>query len=238
MNRAQALIAAAAGGLAAAGGAVEPAREPDYYVCSADLEGAFGHIWHAIEVPVDGSPRFHRIQWQSPARAEGVTLAAQRLDWDPAPERLDDRTQITILFATRRPGRGEVRLELRRRPGPHYPEEFAFAGPFSRAARGDGGERRIDAPARWDEIAAWMNGRDALTAAIVRRDGSVVAEDRLDAALLAMPAAAIAAIRPALDEKIADYRARCEEPGAVLITRGGPDSSGSTSRADRWTAGR
>ena len=213
---------AAAISLAGSAQAAQPAAaEPDKFNCSARRQSDFGEIWYTINVPVDGSEAFHRIAWDSPRRAEGVSLTVQWHGSAPPPGRFGDEAWAIIRFAVGRRVRGDVRIELRRTPGPHYPREFAYAGRFLPALRRHRNPSRDEAEtqARWEEINAWMRGRERLAVALVRRNGDVVAEDRLDAATLALSESAIATIRPEIEAMAADYRNRCEaaSPASVVI---------------------
>ncbi|MDQ4088103.1 MAG: hypothetical protein M3177_08885 [Pseudomonadota bacterium] len=190
--------------------------EPTFYMCGASRTGPFGHIWYGMDVPVDGSARFHRITWTTPRRAEGLSLSATWMGPEPVGGLWDDRGWVSVTFSTTRRIRDRVRLEVRRRAGAIYPEQFAYAGPFKRMIR-DGPLSIIHAQGQWDELKVWMSGWEALTFALVRRNGTVMAEDHLDATTLAAVDAAIAAVRPDIEAIAADYRDRCRVPGPIYM---------------------
>jgi hypothetical protein len=194
-----------------------PAPGPTFYVCRAARDGAFGHIWFEMEVPVDGSARFHRINWSIPPRTEGLGISAQWMGEAPVNGQLDDRADVFVRMTTRRRIRGEARIEIRRDSRRHYPSQFAIAGQYQRPSHPDRGFSHVETEGMWGELRDWMRGLDSLTFALVQRDGTVVAEDRLDAATLASAAAAIAAVRPELEAMAADYRHRCAVPAPVIV---------------------
>ena len=216
-----AVIAAATAGARADPGASPgsgPDASPSSYVCRITRSGDFGQVWYQLDVPVDGGAPFHRINWQLLPRGEGLGLSAS---WYGAPTNghLDDRGWVNVSFETKRSIRDRVRLEIRRTPGPHYASEFAYAGPFLRLYRPSAGANfHIEAAARWGELDAWTAGEDALTVALVRADGKVAAEDRLQTATLAGAVAAIVAARPQVEAMAADYRHRCEAAGPIVVT--------------------
>jgi hypothetical protein len=205
---------------AALAAAADP--EPTFYICSVERTTGFGKVWYSIDVPVDERSLFHRISWQIPQRAEGLRL---QVDWAgsaPVSGRLDDRARVGVHFLSKRPFRGDVRIEVRRTPGQHYPSEFAYAGPFRRLYRWPNSPLYyIDADGRWGDLNTWMSGHDALTFALVRRDGDVLAEDSLEASTLAGASAAIAAVQPEVEAMAADYRHKCKVPGPIFVTGAG-----------------
>jgi hypothetical protein len=102
--------------------------------------------------------------------------------------------------------------------GQRYPGEFAYAGPFLRPYHfTDSKLYYVEAQGRWGELNAWMKDRDSLTFALVKRDGAVLAEDRLDAATLADAATAIARIRPEMEAMVVDYRQKCRVPEPIFL---------------------
>jgi hypothetical protein len=198
-----------------------PAPEPDptFYICQVTRRSAFGSIFYTMNVPVDGSAPFHRVQWQIPERPEGLNLWVQ---WDgAAPEggRLDGRAWFNAHFVTSRPVTHDARIEIRRMAGERYAAEFAYAGPYQRLQPwGNHGLHALETQGRWEELNIWMSGRGFLTFALVRRDGSLVAEDRLEAAMVAGAAGEIAAARRDTEAKAADYRHQCEVPQPIVVT--------------------
>ena len=205
--------------LAQAAPSAEPDSGPTFYICQIDRSGEFGKIFYTMEVPVAVSEAFHRIQWHIPShREEGLRLY---VNWDGAPPAngsLDDRSTVFVSFRTTRPIRDKVRIEIRRMPGERYPSEFAYAGPFQKAYRLPNSKLyHVDTEGRWGELNAWMAGREALTFALVKRDGTVIAEDRLEAQTLKAAARAIAVVRPEVGAMAADYRRRCEVPEPIVI---------------------
>jgi hypothetical protein len=213
---------AAMAGVTAAAQAVSPnAPDPDptYFMCHVARTGTFGHIWYVLNVPVDGSAPFHRVNWQIPDRAEGLRLSVQSDGPPPVDGRLNDRAWFHVTFQTSRPVTRDARIEIRRMPGERYVPEFAYAGPYQRLHLGlSRGLHAIETQGRWEELNAWMNGRDFLTFALVRRNGTVVAEDRLDAATISDAAGAIAAARLEVEAMAEDYRRRCEVPEPIVVT--------------------
>lgn len=204
----------AASALVQAPAAPATTDEPDYYVCAVAREGPFGRISYGLEVPVDEPRRFHRIRWQHVTRARGLLVSAQWSGWS-APERFPDAADVLLRFSAARPERGEVRLELRRateaRP--------VWAGSYWHTVRAP----RDAAPdasgeMHWGELRTLMGDGAFLIAALVRRDGLVIGEDRLDAAMLVMPDAAIAAATPDLEAMALSYRSRCARPQTIIVT--------------------
>lgn len=206
--------------LAQAAPSTEPDSGPTFYVCQVDRSGEFGKIFYTMEVPVDGSEPFHRIQWHIPThREEGLQLHVQWNGAPPANGSLDDRSWVFVSFRTTRFIRDKVRIEIRRMPGERYPPEFAYAGPFQKAYRWPNSKLyHVDTQGRWGELNAWMAGRESLTFALVKRDGTVIAEDRLEAQTLTAAARAIAAAGPEVGAMAADYRRRCEVPSPIVIS--------------------
>jgi hypothetical protein len=216
--RAFAGLAAIAATAQAAPPAAAPEPDPTYFTCVVTRTGAAGPVYYSLDVPIDGSARHHHVQWLIPQRAEGLTLSVQ---WDgaaPVEGRLDGRAWFTVHFVTSRPAARDARIEIRRLPGERY-GEFAYAGPYLRLEPyGNEGLHALETQGRWEELNAWMNGRDFLTFALVRRDGRVVAEDRLDAALIAGAAPEIEAARREVEAKAADYRHQCAVPQMIVVT--------------------
>jgi hypothetical protein len=199
-----------------------PAPEPSLYICQITHAGAFGQIWYQLTVSAGGGTPSRHVQWQLEPRAEGLKLT---VGWDGPPTAdggLDDHAWATVYFQTAQRVGGEARIEIRRTPGQRYPGEFAYAGPFLRLYRWeDRPLHYIETQGRWGEIRHWMAGVDTLTFALVRRDGKVVSEDRLDAATIAGATAAIAAARPEAEAMAADYRRQCRPlDGAIVVTGG------------------
>jgi hypothetical protein len=196
-----------------------PEPEPTYYICQVTRTSAFGSVFYTMNVPVDGSAPFHRVQWQIPERAEGLSFSVQ---WDgaaPVDGRLDGRAWFIVHFVTSRPVTRDARIEIRRMAGERYAAEFAYAGPYQRLQPwGNRGLHALETQGRWEELNIWLSGRDFLTFALVRRDGSVVAEDRLAAAMVAGTAGEIAAARRDTEARAADYRHQCDVPQPIVVT--------------------
>ncbi len=194
-------------------------EEPNYYICIVERTGDFGSITYWLEVPVDGSAPFHRINWAIPRREQGLRLWVQQDLGAPVDGQLDDRSWVHIYFDTPKRIRDEVRIEIRRQPGERYPSEFSYAGPYKRPFLWhDRPFYYVETQARWGELRAWMAGRERLTFALVKRDGTVMDQDRLDAATLAGVAEALAAVTPELEAMAADFRTRCQVPEPIVIT--------------------
>jgi hypothetical protein len=137
----------------------------------------------------------------------------------PPDGRFADRAWVSIYLRAAIPARGEARIEIRRQSGERYAGEFAYAGPYRPLYReGQGNIAYVDTQARWGELNVWMSGREAITFALVARDGRVLAEDRLEARTLAGAAEALVAAKPEMDAMVADYRNRCTVPEDIVVT--------------------
>ena len=186
------MAAIAATAEAAPPAAPAPEAEPTYYSCSVTRTGTFGTVWYWLDVPVDGSAPYHHIQWQNPNRAEGLRLLVRSDGPGPVDGRLNRFASFAATFLTSRPVTRDARIEIRRGPGQHNAFGFAYAGPYQRPSPWlDSGLHAVQTEGRWDELNVWMSGRESLIFALVRRDGSVVAEDRLDAATIAAATGAV-----------------------------------------------
>jgi hypothetical protein len=197
----------------------EPSQpEPSYYRCVATKAGAYGQVWYEMDVPVDGSAPFHRLDWQIHPLSEGISLAAQ---WNhpPVNGHLESSVGFEVYFYTIHKVKGNARIEIRRSPGVRYGGEFEYAGPFSRPYREvDGSRYYIETTGHWDELNAWMTGRDAITFALVQTDGAVVAEDRLAGGTITSVTDALLALRPGVEALAKDYRRKCDPAGDVIVT--------------------
>lgn len=211
------LLAAMAG--AAQPPAPPPAPEPNYYICRVQPPTPGGVLAYEMDVPVDGSPVFHRARW-GVSRPSGFYLQVQ---WDgqvpPVAGRLEDRAWFTVNFNLAQRPRGEARIEIRRLTGERYPSEFAYAGPFARVQHLIGTQTYYaSTQGRWGELRAWLEGREGIVFALVHKNGNVIAEERLTAAEVAAGAAAIAAARAEAEAMARDLRRRCAVPEQIVIT--------------------
>ena len=190
-----------------------PDHEPSYYICTVARTGPFGHIYYSMNVPIDGSAPFLTVNWENPRRAEGLRLSVQWYGPPLVDGRFDDSAGFSVQFVTSRPTTRDMRIEIRRARGDRDVPELAYAGPYRRPhPMVNTRFHVIEMQERWEELDAWMRGRDFLTFALVRRNGAVVAEDRLDAATVAAAADAIADVRREAETMASDYRRRCEVP--------------------------
>ena len=115
------------------------------------------------------------------------------------------------------PRRAEARIEIRRRDDRQYREEFTFAGLFQRGTH----MREMSyysSQGRWGDLMAWLAGRDHVTFVLADPRGNILAQQRVDAALLAAGAAAIEAARAEAEAMARDYRTRCEVPEPIVVT--------------------
>jgi len=195
-------------------------QQPDWYDCIVSPRtGAFGTIFYRMDVSVDGTQPFHRVQWQIPKRKQGLELSVQ---WDgegPFKREFDDRSTVRVYFWTLQGIRDEVRIEIRRADGKRYPGEFAFAGNFQKQFKWPDKPTRyyVEGEGRWGEMKAWMNGQPSLIFALVKKDGTVVAQDQLSAETLAGASVALADILPDAQAIAADYLNRCSVPEPIII---------------------
>lgn len=206
----------------ASGQTPPPDAEPEFRSCSVSQEGGFGRIWYTIEVLADGTPAFHRIQWQAPERPTGYDL---QVTWDgekPNGPTFEDRAWARLKYKIQRPVR-RARLELRRSAGERYHGEFAYSGSYQRSGRWPGSRLHyVESELRWGELTAWMSGRGVLWVALVDPNGRVLAQDQLSAATLARASEAIGSARAALAPMIADAKNHCKVPEPMIVA--GPRS--------------
>lgn len=211
------IAALAATAQAAPPPAPAPEPEPTYYSCSVTRTGTFGAVWYWLDVPVDGSAPYHRVQWQTPDRAEGLELMARSDGPQSVGSGLNEFASFVATFTTSRPVSRDARIEIGRGPGEQDASGFAYAGPYQRLYPWlDGPLHAIETEGRWEDLVAWMRGRDFLTFALARRDGSVVAQERLDATTVAAAVGAIADAQREIEAMAAEYRQRCHLPEPIV----------------------
>lgn len=199
-----------------------PAADPDpqYYICTVQPHGPWGGVTYHLNVPVDGSAPHHWITWGTIRHPGGFYLQVQ---WHgptpPAGGRMDERAWFSASFTLDRRVRGEARIEIRRAPGERHGVGFAYAGAFGPIPRiGGTSTYSVTTQGRWGELLAWLAGRESVTFALVRRDGTMVAEQRLDADMLAAATAAIAQARVEVEAMARNYRERCAVPEEIVVT--------------------
>lgn len=203
-----------------AGHRLQPGEpEPAYYVCTVQKQGpGSGGITYWLSVPVDGGPLYHRVTWVVLRQPGGLSLQAEWSGREALPEgRLPDRAWFNANFHLDHRVRGEARLEIRRRDDRQYPEEFALSGPWRRPSEIGAGSH-FGTQGRWGELLAWLAGRDHLTFVLIDRRNNVLAQQRLDAAVVDAGAAAIEAARAEAERMARDYRRDCELPEPVVVT--------------------
>jgi|GEM_PF-6097969 len=179
------------------------------YSCEESVSGPFGNARLFASLSVDGAISHYLLVWEMPSRREGVWLTGQ---WalGKTPAAPGENGRILLYFATGDDNVGAVRIEIWRdevRPltGMGFHGEYA---PVYRSA--PGAPYATHGDTRWGELRALLAGIDAATVAVTRHRGlAVMAQDRLNTAVLDMPAAAVAAARDGLAARIADYRNRC-----------------------------
>jgi hypothetical protein len=195
------------------------APDPEYYLCIVNKSGpGSGGITYWLSVPVDGGPYHHRVTWIVLRQPGGLHLQADWSDRTPLPGgRMADWAWYSANFYLDRRVRGEARIEIRRRDDRHYPSEFTFAGLFQRSAPMPGGSS-FGSQGRWADLRAWLAGAGHVTFALVDRSGAVLAQQRLDAALVDAGAAAIETARAEAEAMGRDYRNRCEIPEPIVVT--------------------
>lgn len=195
-----ALAAMLAGLAPAAGRAQETEIVHD---CQATQSGAFGTLTVTSSVAADGRRLHYRMHWISSWRSQGVVLG---LVWEgPAFVGPPDLTPTAIQFATGRRGAHPARLELSRSiAASSGPYELAMTTSFQPQARGG-----VDGSVPWGDLRRLMQGVDALYVIAIEQRRGPVAQDRIEAAWLGWPAAAIEAVRAELAEVEGDFRNRC-----------------------------
>jgi len=196
-----AMLFAAALGAAAVAQESGPAAAPYGYDCATDAQGPFGQISAMRNIADGGSGYGYHMQWRTPWRDRGVRLEIRWTRRDVAPPQ--DMDIVQIYVPTGRRGSHVRRMELRRDAATSATRELAFSTQFERES-GD-----AFASARWSELRALMQGLEALHVRVIERSRGVVARDRIEAAWLAWPEAAVAAVRGPIEAMVADYRNRC-----------------------------
>lgn len=202
--------------------APSPEPGPNYYLCMVNRQGpGSGSITYLLSVPVDGSAPYHRVTWVIVRQPGGLSLQVESSGETPAPGgHMDDRAWYFSRFSIDHPVRGEARLEIRRRSDRYYQGEFAFAGDYQRGFRYTNPfHQDFETQGRWGDLRAWLAGSaNGVTFALVQRDGTVIAQQRLDAAMIEAGAAAIEQTRAEAEAMARDYRNRCDVPEPVVIT--------------------
>jgi hypothetical protein len=189
--------------LAGLGPASAPAQETDVvHDCTVVRGGDFGSISvNSSVAAADGRSRHYRMSWNTPWAARGVSLA---LIWQgPALVPPPDATPALIRVVTGRRGTHMARLELGRGPGAGSPYQLGLTTQFENQSDG------VTGSLPWGELRRHMQGVPALFAMAIERRQGVVGQERIEAATLAAPGAAIEAVREELAAMERDFRNRC-----------------------------
>lgn len=188
-------------------------REPEYYVCESRTAGEFGSIWYTIEVLVDGSVPYHRVNWSSRRLGEGVELHLQWLDRGPFTQASGRAADVWVSLRTRVRPAQPARLEVRSRTDP---SRLIFAGAVAQSPRGALSTFQMEA--HWSDLQAWLGKGDAVLLALTQRDGTVVQWELLSASTIVGLDRAIAIARPQAESKAVNYRRDCEVPQPIIVT--------------------
>jgi hypothetical protein len=189
--------------LAGLGPAAAPAQETDaVHDCMVVRGGDFGSISvNSSVAAADGRPRHYRMSWNTRWAARGVELG---LIWQgPALVPPPDSTPTLISLRTGRRGTHRARLELGRGPQAAYPNQLALSTQYENQSGG------VFGALPWGELRRQMEGVPALFAMAIEQRRGVVGQERIEAATLAAPGAAIEAVREELSAMERDFRNRC-----------------------------
>jgi hypothetical protein len=189
--------------LAGLGPAAAPAQETDVvHDCTVARAGDFGSISvNSSVAAADGQPSHYRMSWSTPWAPRGVALG---LTWQgPALTPPPDATPALIRLGTGRRGTHRARLELSRGPAASYPNQLALSTQYENQS-GD-----VSGAVPWGELRRQMEGVPALLAMAIEQRRGVVGQERIEAATLAAPGAAIEAVREELSAMERDFRNRC-----------------------------
>lgn len=162
---------------------IEP-RGPRVYHCGTLPPGSRGGFEITATMRPGEAPRHFRMRWESPAKPAGLELSI--LPWSGAlPTPPPDGALAFVAFRMpSAPAGAPFRLELRAGSG----------GRAFRRSRAETASRFFLITIRWGRLkAAAANG--PIEAAVVDREGRVVATDTISPALLEAPAAALPAER-------------------------------------------
>lgn len=177
-----------------------PEGEPAVHDCGLTRDGPFGQInVHRMIGP--GGADAYRMSWQTPWRRPGVHVA---MNWSRAqlggPA---DDVPVQIYFTTGRRGTHNVRIEVDRPNRTAMPGELLFASDYRRSADD------VFAAAQLGDLRRIVQGADGLAVSVVDRHRERVARDRIEAAWLGWPAAAVESVRAEQEALEADFRNRC-----------------------------
>jgi hypothetical protein len=209
-NTARAGIAAACGFMLCPSVVCASQTDPiQGHSCEETVSGSFGNARVFAILRPDGAISHYLLVWEMQPRREGVWLSGT---WalGSGPGEPGDNGEISVHFATGDNDVGEVRIEMWR--GGEYPlARMGFRGEYMRVYRTQSGAPfATQSQARWGDIRAILSGIEAATVGVVTyRMAWVRAEDRLDASIINLPAAAVAAARDGLATRVADYHNRC-----------------------------
>jgi hypothetical protein len=180
--------------------------ERQYRFCDVAFEEHFGRVAARVEV-LDGAAPYYRISWTSTFRAEGITIdiqwAGMNLD-EAAP-----RASAMITFRTPRAARERLRIEIRRDGGTVRVGGFTLASRDWRAREARRPGRLIYASIPLEDLEALLRQEASIAVVLAREDGTPVDAGRIEADSLIRYREAMAALRPAVREVVADHRNRC-----------------------------
>lgn len=189
--------------LAGLGPAAAAAQDVDaVHDCTVARSGDFGSVSvNSSIAAADGRATHYVMSWSSRWVARGVVLS---LTWQgPSLTPPPDSTPALIRVVTGRRGTHMARLEIGRGPGATYPYQIGLTTLFENQS-GD-----VSGSLPWGELRRHMQGIPALFATAIERRRGVVGHDRIEAATLEAPAAAIEAVREELAAMERDFRNRC-----------------------------
>lgn len=177
-----------------------PADQPAIHDCGLTRSGPFGLITVGRRIWAGGADAY-RISWQTPWRRPGVHIA---MIWSRAQlGRPADTDGVQIYFTTGRRGAHTVRIEVERPNQSKLPGDLVIASDYRRTPDD------AFASAQLGDLRRIVEGADGLIVSVVDRHRERIARDRIEAAWLGWPAAAVESVRAEQEAIEADFQNRC-----------------------------